>query len=140
MRPCLSQCFASFKCQSIGNYSTLTPKKIYSYKYDSLCYDFVVHHPQNLFFLLSSSSSPPSSTQCFHLSYGIAAAFAVNSENACSRQCFNSAYVTIKIDCSSRDTSWTCSLVLMCMREWNGIAIATWIAKWLPYLFQCASI
>lgn len=39
--------------------------------------------------------------------YGNATALAVNSENACSRQCFNSAYVTIKMDCSSLDTSCT---------------------------------
>lgn len=43
----------------------------------------------------------------FEWFYGNAVAFAVNSENACSRQCFSSAYVTIKIDCSSLDTSWT---------------------------------
>lgn len=88
----------------------LTPEKKLLCKYDlcffcfqyfSFFFTFTFSNCKNGYFSLDA-------TLFFLWFYGNATALAVNSENACSRQCFNSAYVTIKIDCSSLDTSCTC--------------------------------
>lgn len=62
-----------------------------------------------------------------------------SSEKACSKQCFNSAYVTISIDCSSLDINCTCRNIIWTLRIRMLIYIRLYVII-LSYLLHYTSI